>query len=46
MTVGGVANAPTFTGSGNGDAALTLCGNIPTANATVFIIDAVLIPPL
>jgi len=22
-----------------------LCGNIPTANATVFVIDSVLMPP-
>jgi uncharacterized surface protein with fasciclin (FAS1) repeats len=27
-----------------GDAAV-LCGNIPTANATVYVIDTVLMPP-
>jgi len=41
VTVGGSADAPTFTG-GDGNAATTLCGNIPTANATVFVIDKVL----
>jgi uncharacterized surface protein with fasciclin (FAS1) repeats len=31
---------------GSGQTAHVLCGNIPTANATVFVIDQVLIPPL
>jgi uncharacterized surface protein with fasciclin (FAS1) repeats len=44
VTVGGTADAPTFTGAGNTGPATTLCGNIPTANATVFVIDTVLMP--
>jgi uncharacterized surface protein with fasciclin (FAS1) repeats len=44
VTVGGTADAPTFTGGGNTEPATTLCGNIPTANATVFVIDSVLMP--
>jgi uncharacterized surface protein with fasciclin (FAS1) repeats len=44
VTVGGTATAPTFKGPGNPTPATTLCGNIPTANATVFVIDAVLMP--
>jgi uncharacterized surface protein with fasciclin (FAS1) repeats len=44
VTVGGSAAAPTFTGAGNTAPATTLCGNIPTANATVFVIDTVLMP--
>ena len=27
------------------DGATVLCGNIPTANATVYVIDTVLMPP-
>ncbi|MGQ0577044.1 MAG: fasciclin domain-containing protein [Pseudonocardia sp.] len=44
VTVAGTADAPTFKGAGNDAAATTLCGNIPTANATVFVIDTVLMP--
>lgn len=43
VTIGGTADAPTFDG-GNGTAATNLCGNVPTANATVFVIDTVLMP--
>ncbi|HXV94159.1 MAG TPA: fasciclin domain-containing protein [Pseudonocardia sp.] len=43
VTVGGTADAPTFTDA-TGATATTLCGNIPTANATVFVIDTVLMP--
>jgi len=43
VTVGGTADAPTLT-SGNGTKAAVLCGNIPTSNATVFVIDKVLMP--
>ncbi|MCO1656768.1 fasciclin domain-containing protein [Pseudonocardia sp. S2-4] len=43
VTVGGTATAPTLT-SGGGTEANVLCGNIPTANATVFVIDKVLMP--
>lgn len=44
VEVGGTADAPTFKGIGNAEAATNLCGNIPTANATVFVIDQVLMP--
>lgn len=44
VAVSGTADAPTFKGDGNTEPATTLCGNIPTANATVFVIDAVLMP--
>jgi uncharacterized surface protein with fasciclin (FAS1) repeats len=44
VTVAGDATAPTFEGAGNTEPATTLCGNIPTANATVFVIDTVLMP--
>ncbi|HVL83681.1 MAG TPA: fasciclin domain-containing protein [Pseudonocardia sp.] len=44
VEVGGTADAPTFMGAGNTEPATTLCGNIPTANATVFVIDTVLMP--
>jgi uncharacterized surface protein with fasciclin (FAS1) repeats len=44
VEVGGSADAPTFKGAGNTEPATTLCGNIPTANATVFVIDSVLMP--
>ena len=43
VTVGGSATAPTLT-SGDGTTASVLCGNIPTSNATVFVIDKVLMP--
>jgi uncharacterized surface protein with fasciclin (FAS1) repeats len=39
LTIGGTALAPTVNG------AKVLCGNIPTKNATVFVIDTVLTPP-
>jgi uncharacterized surface protein with fasciclin (FAS1) repeats len=39
ITVGGTAAAPTING------APVLCGNIPTKNATVFVIGQVLSPP-
>ncbi len=39
ITVGGTAAAPTVNG------APVLCGNIPTRNATVFVIGEVLTPP-
>jgi uncharacterized surface protein with fasciclin (FAS1) repeats len=41
VTIGGTATAPTLT-DGMGNTATVLCGNIPTANATVFVIDKVL----
>lgn len=44
VTVAGSASAPTFKGAGNEAPATTLCGNIPTQNATVFVIDTVLMP--
>ncbi|ANY08544.1 fasciclin domain-containing protein [Pseudonocardia sp. HH130630-07] len=43
LTIGGTADAPTVT-DGMGNTANVLCGNIPTANATVFVIDKVLMP--
>lgn len=43
LTFGGSAEAPTVA-SGSGVAAAVLCGNIPTSNATVFVIDKVLPP--
>jgi uncharacterized surface protein with fasciclin (FAS1) repeats len=43
VTIGGTAEAPTVT-DGMGNTANVLCGNIPTANATVFVIDRVLMP--
>ncbi|QJY46308.1 fasciclin domain-containing protein [Pseudonocardia broussonetiae] len=43
VTIGGTAEAPTFDG-GNGTAATNLCGNVPTSNATVFVIDTILMP--
>jgi uncharacterized surface protein with fasciclin (FAS1) repeats len=39
LTIGGTTAAPTVNG------APVLCGNIPTANATVFVIGQVLSPP-
>jgi uncharacterized surface protein with fasciclin (FAS1) repeats len=43
ITIGGTADAPTIT-DGKGNTAKVLCGNIPTSNATVFVIDKVLMP--
>lgn len=43
LTFGGTADAPTVTSSG-GVTATVVCGNIPTSNATVFVIDKVLEP--
>jgi uncharacterized surface protein with fasciclin (FAS1) repeats len=43
VTIGGTADAPTVT-DGQGNTAMILCGNIPTDNATVFVIDKVLMP--
>ncbi|MGH8965813.1 MAG: fasciclin domain-containing protein [Actinomycetes bacterium] len=43
VTIGGTADAPTIT-DGKGNTAAVLCGNIPTENATVFVIDKVLMP--
>jgi uncharacterized surface protein with fasciclin (FAS1) repeats len=43
VTIGGTAEAPTVT-DGKGNTATVLCGNIPTSNATVFVIDKVLMP--
>lgn len=43
VTIGGTADAPTIT-DGAGNTANVLCGNIPTDNATVFVIDKVLMP--
>jgi uncharacterized surface protein with fasciclin (FAS1) repeats len=43
LTIGGTADAPTIT-DGQGNTAKVLCGNIPTSNATVFVIDRVLMP--
>jgi uncharacterized surface protein with fasciclin (FAS1) repeats len=39
LTIGGTSTAPTVNGY------KVLCGNIPTKNATVFVIDTVLTPP-
>ncbi len=41
LKIGGTATAPTIT-DGMGNTANVLCGNIPTSNATVFVIDKVL----
>jgi len=41
LKIGGTAEAPTVT-DGKGNTANILCGNIPTSNATVFVIDKVL----
>lgn len=43
VTIGGTPDAPTVT-DGMGNTAKVLCGNIPTSNATVFVIDKVLMP--
>jgi uncharacterized surface protein with fasciclin (FAS1) repeats len=43
LTIGGTAESPTIT-DGAGNTAKVLCGNIPTSNATVFVIDSVLMP--
>ena len=42
VTVAGTEDAPTF--DLGGGVANNLCGNVPTANATVFVIDTVLLP--
>lgn len=43
VTIGGTPDAPTIT-DGKGNTAKVLCGNVPTSNATVFVIDKVLMP--
>jgi uncharacterized surface protein with fasciclin (FAS1) repeats len=43
VTIGGTAEAPTLTG-GDGTQATVLCGDLPTENATLFVIDKVLGP--
>jgi uncharacterized surface protein with fasciclin (FAS1) repeats len=43
LTIGSTPEAPTVT-DGQGNTATILCGNIPTSNATVFVIDKVLMP--
>ena len=43
LTIGGSGDTITVTDP-KGDTANVLCGNIPTANATVFVIDKVLMP--
>ncbi|MBC8090507.1 MAG: fasciclin domain-containing protein, partial [Pseudonocardia sp.] len=43
VTVADAGDTITLTG-GDGNSATVLCGNIPTSNATVFAIDAVLMP--
>ncbi|MGD9531779.1 MAG: fasciclin domain-containing protein [Pseudonocardia sp.] len=43
IRISGTADAPTIT-DGKGNTASVLCGNIPTSNATVFVIDKVLMP--
>ena len=43
VTIGGTPGAPTLTG-GDGTRATVLCGDLPTKNATVFLIDKVLRP--
>lgn len=43
VIIGGTPDAPTLT-SGDGTRAVVLCGNIPTSNATLFVIDKVLRP--
>jgi uncharacterized surface protein with fasciclin (FAS1) repeats len=44
VTIGGTATDLTVKGAGNPEPANVLCGNIPTSNATVFVIDKVLMP--
>ena len=39
MEITGTPDAPVIHGD------MVLCGNIPTANATVFVIGSVLMPP-
>jgi uncharacterized surface protein with fasciclin (FAS1) repeats len=39
VEITGTPEAPLVNGN------MVLCGNIPTANATVFVIDSVLMPP-
>jgi len=43
VTVGGVPEALTLTSTDDGKAGV-VCGNVPAANATVFLVDAVLTP--
>jgi uncharacterized surface protein with fasciclin (FAS1) repeats len=43
VTVGGTPDVIRLTSTSN-TAATVLCGNVPTANATVFVIDEVLRP--
>jgi uncharacterized surface protein with fasciclin (FAS1) repeats len=43
ITIGGTAGAPALTG-GDGTQATVLCGDLPTKNATLFVIDKVLRP--
>lgn len=43
VIIGGTPTAVTLT-DGMGNTATVLCGNIPTSNATVFVIDKVLMP--
>jgi len=43
LTIGGTPDALTVTDP-QGTTARVLCGNIPTANATLFVIDKVLMP--
>ena len=43
VTIGGTPEAPTLT-DGMGNTANVLCGSIPTANATVLVIDKLLMP--
>ena len=48
LTVTGPADAPTVAAEGTVAAAApatVVCGNVPTANATVYVIDQVLTPP-
>jgi uncharacterized surface protein with fasciclin (FAS1) repeats len=44
LTIGGTA-PDALTVSSGGVTANVVCANVPTANATVFLIDAVLMPP-
>ena len=39
-----LSNAPGESATIDDEKATVLCGNIPTANATVYIIDGVLLP--
>ncbi|HEV2637675.1 MAG TPA: fasciclin domain-containing protein [Actinocrinis sp.] len=44
ITVAGAGDRFTVTGAGTGDTANVVCGNVQTANATIYIIDSVLTP--